>query len=56
MSLKNRLAALEAMARSVRKIVRFWHVVLDDTDEAQAKEIAAIEKQGGKVRLFHVVE
>ncbi len=55
MSLKNRLAALEAMARKIKKFLPVRHFVLDGTDE-QAEEIAMIEQQGGKLRLFRVVE
>ncbi|MDO9047534.1 MAG: hypothetical protein Q7U66_07335 [Methylobacter sp.] len=54
-NLKTRLAALEALTRKIKKFVRVWHVVLNDSDE-QAAEIAELNQQGYKVRLFKVIE
>ncbi|MDO9422855.1 MAG: hypothetical protein Q7T40_01515 [Methylobacter sp.] len=54
-SLKARLSALEALVRKVKRFLPVQAFVLDGTD-AQAEEIAKLEEQGIKVRLFNVVE
>ncbi len=54
--LKKRLSVLEALVQKAKIFLPVRHFVLDDTDATQAKEIAMIEQQGGKVRLFEVIE
>ncbi|MDO9048695.1 MAG: hypothetical protein Q7U66_13305 [Methylobacter sp.] len=54
-NLKKRLNILESLVQKAKSFLPVRHFVLDDTDE-QAKEIANIEQQGGKIRLFKVIE
>ncbi len=54
-TLKDRLTALEALTRQIKRFVRVRYVVLNDSDE-QAAEIAELNQQGYKVRFFKVIE
>jgi hypothetical protein len=54
-NLKARLKILEALVRKVQRFLPVKAFVLDGTDD-QTAEIAELDRQKVKVRLFRVIE
>ena len=55
MNLRNRLAKLELLAQSIKKVLPVRHFI-DNGTEAQQQEITQLKRLGYIVRVFKVIE